>query len=431
MEAATESVSHALHDIPALDEALTRLFVSDTAAIADPVPLWTKLREEAPVYRFNDGYLFSRACTIKKLINDRRATHNTHGTGRRAHAARAALPAEGQVAFDEVSAFEAMYMSRNDAEPHDRLRRIAQRTFTPRRIGLIGDIIEQRTTEYLDVVAQKPIADFMGFAYRLPLKIIGDLLGIPDADLEQVHGWSNKLGRNRGGNEYQPLMEAHQALIEFRAYVEGLIVGLRNQPALVENVNLIGDLLDANQGEALSNAELTAMFVVLLFAGHETTTNLIGTGLLSLLQTGQWQRLREQPENVMRAVDELVRYVSPVQWLNRNITETIEIEGHRLEEGDHIYLMIAAANRDPELFDDPETLDIERANSQYHLGFGRGSHICLGSHMAKMEAAATFSALIRRFPDLRLAADHFEWRGHAKLRGLAALPIEFGRERHV
>jgi cytochrome P450 len=413
-----------------LDDKLRRLFLSDPAVMADPVPIWTELREAGPVYHHGKVILFTKSRGVKKLINDPRAVHNAAGKGKRAEAARAALPDDGKTAFDVVTAFEGMYMSRNDGETHDRLRRIAQRTFTPKRIGQIGEIIETTAQQYLtDLAAQGPVVDFMEFAYSLPLKIIGDLLAIPGEDLAKVHEWSSRLGRNRGGTDYQPLMDAHRALGEFRAYVTGIIKMLRDRPRSDDEIDLIGDLLDANQQESLDDAELVAMFVVLLFAGHETTTNLIGTGLLSLLRTGEWGRLVGRPDQVSRAVEELVRYVSPVQWLSRNIAEPMEVEGQALSPGDTVLLMIASANRDPELFPDrPEALDIER-DARGHLGFGRGSHICLGSHLAKMEAISAFTALVNRFPDLKLAAADVTWSGNASLRGLAALPIALGEER--
>ncbi|MCR5879586.1 cytochrome P450 [Phenylobacterium sp. J367] len=176
--------------------------------------------------------------------------------------------------------------------------------------------------------------------------------------------------------------------------------------------------------------ELCAMFVVLLFAGHETTTNLIGTGLLSLLQhRDQWDLLCAEPDLMRPAVEELVRYVSPVQYLGRHMVAPVEIEGIRLEAGDSVLLMIAAANRDPEVFDDPDRLNIRREGGQFHLGFGMGAHVCLGSHLARMEAVSAFRALSARYPDLSLARVDLAWRGNAKLRSLAALPVHLGAAR--
>ncbi|MDB5424963.1 MAG: cytochrome [Phenylobacterium sp.] len=412
-----------------LDTELARVFASDPEAIADPFPLWNRLRNEAPVHYFADSYLVSGNLEIRKVISAPAATHDLYHDGKRAKAIRARLTEEQRAALDEVSAFEKLYMSRNGGEVHDRLRRIAQRTFTARRIAQIEQIIQVAAGQYLDDLATGPVVDFMTFAYRLPLRIIGDMMGVPERDLEKVHGWSGKLGRNRGGTDAPALMEAHAALREFRAYIEAMIADLRARPRTDDDVSLVGDLLDANQGETLSDPELAAMFVVLLFAGHETTTNLIGSGLQVLLQTGQWRRLVANPEIIPQAVEELVRFVTPVQWVGRSVSAPMEIGGHRLERGDTIQLMLAAANRDPEVFRQPDVLDVDRATGQFHLGFGMGSHICLGSHLARMEAIAAFSHLVRRFPDLKLASDDFTWTGHAKLRSLVSLPIELGPER--
>jgi cytochrome P450 len=414
-----------------LDDLLSRLMISsDPEVMADPSPLWKRLGEKGPVYYHGSSYLINTHRAIRKVILNKDVGINTFAVGTRAEATRAALPPEGKVAFDEVSAFEAMYMSRNTGEPHDRLRRIAQRTFTQQRIRLIQQVIKTTTARYLTQLAQQgPVVDFMQFAYRLPLKIIGDLLAIPEQDLDKVHAWSGKLGRNRGGTEFEPLMEAHQAMKEFRAYVEGIMAGLRERPRSTDDIDLLGDLMDANRGESLSDAELVAMFVVLLFAGHETTTNLIGTGLLALLQSGQWTVLRDRLELLPRAIEELLRFVSPVQWFGRNIVTPIEVEGHRLEAGAVAILMFACANRDPEVFASPDILDVSRENSASHLAFGMGSHVCLGAHLARMEAIEAFSLLARRFPDVRLATDRFVWQGNAMLRSLAALPVELGAER--
>lgn len=416
--------------IPELDQQLERLWVSDPDAMANPFPVWTRLVNEAPVYEFANSYLFSRNTTIRKLINDPRGLHNGLGFGKRAERARAALPDHAKVAFDEVSAFEAMYLSRRDGEDHDKLRAIVQRTFTARRIAQIDAVIERVANEYLDdlVRSGEPVVDFMQYAYRMPLKVIGDMLGIPDEDLEKVHAWSGKLGRNRGGTDLDALLEAHEAMKAFRAYVMARIPEIKARPRSEDELSLVGDLLDANKGDALSDEELVAMFVVLLFAGHETTTNLIGSGLLALLQQDQYRRLRDVPELMPRAVEEVVRFVTPVQWLPRTMNETIEVEGVKVERGETLYMMLAGANRDREIYEEPGVLDIGR-EKQFHLAFGLGSHVCLGAHLARTEGRAAFGALTRRFPDLRLAADTFRWRGHAMLRSLEALPIELGPER--
>jgi cytochrome P450 len=409
-----------------LDEDLGRLLASEPAAMADPFPLWNRLRNEHPIHVLGDLCLFSGNQAVRKLIDDPRVGHNSSGKGKRAAAVRARLSADEKVAFDEVSAFEARYMSRTDGEAHDRLRRIAQRTFTPRRIAQIREIIQTSADKLLDELTRDPVPDLMKFAYRLPLIIIGDMLGIPEKDLGMVHEWSSKLGRNRGGTDAPALVEAHRAMTEFRSYIEKMLVELRARPRNADDVSLIGDLLDATQGEILSEVELTAMMVVLLFAGHETTTNLIGSGLLALLQNDQWDRLCAEPDSAPKAVEELLRFVSPVQWVGRFIYEALEIDGHQLSEGDTLFLVLAAANRDPAAFENPDVLDIGRAGARNHVAFGMGSHFCLGSPLARMEGVIAFTALAQRFPRLRLVPGALNWRGNAMLRSLSSLPIELG-----
>ncbi|MCR5879587.1 cytochrome P450 [Phenylobacterium sp. J367] len=214
-----------------LDRDLARLLGSDPDAMVDPYPLWARLRREAPVHAFSNAYLFSRNLSIRELINDPRAAHGAYAHGKRAAAIRAGHSPAGQKAFDEVAAFEALYLSRTDGEAHVRLRRIAQRTFTARRIGQIEALIQAATDAYVDGLAGQATADIMPFAYGLPLKIIGGMLGVPDEDLERVHAWSSKLGRNRGGAEEPALLEAHAALLEFRAYVEAMIGAPPRRPA--------------------------------------------------------------------------------------------------------------------------------------------------------------------------------------------------------
>jgi cytochrome P450 len=408
-----------------LDQELRRLLASEPAAMADPFPLWNRLRNEAPIHYFGETYLFSRSQSVKKLIADSRVGINVLLHGKRAEAARARLSAHEKIAFDEVSAFEATYMSRTDGAVHDRLRRIAQRTFTPVRIAQICEVIQLSADRLLDDAAREPVVDLMQFAYRLPLLIIGDMLGIPQRDLDMVHEWSSKLGRNRGGTEAPALMIAHQAMGEFRTYIEGMIADLRSRPRKVDDISLVGDLLDANQGEILSEVELTAMIVVLLFAGHETTTNLIGSGLLALLQNDQWNRFCSEPTLAPKAIEELLRFVSPVQWVGRFVNEPLEIDGQALVEGDTALLMLAAANRDPQAFADPDVLDIGRGAARNHLAFGMGGHFCLGSPLARMEGVIALMTLARRFPRMRLVAGGaMQWQGNAMLRSLASLPIE-------
>ena len=190
-----------------LDNDLARLLASEPHAMADPFPLWNRLRVEAPFHKHDIFYLASRGRTVRQIFTDQRMQMNPFGRGAAADAIRARLKDEARHAFDVVTAFEAMYMSRTDGEIHDRLRRIAQRTFTPRRIGLIRYKVEtHRATRWSPRCPRARTVDLMPFAYRLPLIIIGDMLGVPDEDLDMVHGWSSRLGaqprrhRSRGAD---------------------------------------------------------------------------------------------------------------------------------------------------------------------------------------------------------------------------------------
>jgi cytochrome P450 len=256
--------------------------------------------------------------------------------------------------------------------------------------------------------------------------IIADLLGVPPADREQIHRWSDTIGRNRGGTEPGPLMDAHAAMLEFHAYVEAMLVEHRGRPV----GGLVSSLVDAEQQESLTAKELAVMFQMLLFAGHETTTNLIGSGLLALLSNPcEWRALHAHPELVPNAVEELLRYVTPVQHSSRVALVDVEIAGTAIRAGTTVRLLTAAANRDPEVFVDPDRLDVRRENARDHLALGFGLHFCLGASLARLEGALALGRIAERFPELELATDDLHWTGSATLRRLESLPVSLGRSR--
>jgi cytochrome P450 len=410
-----------------LDTSVADILASRPEAMRDPFPVWARLREEQPVHVRPEIVLLSRYADVKALIrDDRRLSSNAFQIGSRAESVRAGLRGEQLEAFEDVAAFEALYLSRSDPPAHDRLRRIAHRAFTPRRIAELGTAVQRYTDELLPEAGDE-VADFMEFAYRLPMMVIADLLGVPQADRELIHGWSGKLGRNRGGTDVPALMEAHAALVQFRAYVRGLVAEHARTPG---RTDLVEALVGAEQEENLTTDELTATFVVLLFAGHETTTNLIGGGLQQLMRhRDQWEKLTADPSLVPAAVEELLRWVTPVQWLNRVALEDMQWHGVPIAAGTSVTGILAAANRDPDVFSDPETLDITRPDAKHHIGLGFGPHFCLGASLARLEGTVAIATLARRFPDVELAADPDEWRGNAMLRSLAGLPIRPGRAR--
>jgi cytochrome P450 len=412
-----------------LDGQLSRILASDPEAMAQPEPVWRALREMAPVHRIGPVVLVSGYRDARDVLrDDQRFSSRYFVTGSRAEAIKAALTGPELHAYEEIGAFESMYMSRSDDEQHERLRGSANRVFTPRRMAEMRSAVERYTDEMLAVMAAEGDTDVVSrLAYRLPLMVISDMLGVPPDQRDQIHLWSAQLGRNRGGDDPQALMVAFQAMRDFRHYVEDILVPLRSNR---QGSDLLSALLDAEESARLSGVELTAMFVVLLFAGHETTTNLISIGLLELLRhRDQWDRLCEDPSLASEATEELLRWVTPVQYQWRATRADVEIGGVEIESGATVAAVLAAANRDPDPFADPERLDITRRNAKQHLALGLGPHFCLGNALARIEGAVVFEALARRFPRLELLDHSPSWKGNAMMRGPSEVRVRLGPER--
>jgi cytochrome P450 len=409
-----------------LDDELALVFASDPAAMADPHPLWRRLREQHRVYRHEHTVLLTRYADIRELHRD-----SVHGSrrgffeGTRAEAIRSSLPPDAQDAFDRVAAFQGLQVSRTEGDDHERLRRIAHRAFTPRRIADMRAMIQRHCDTLLDPLRGSHECDLMPFAYRFPLAVIADILSVPDEEgRDEIRSWGNRIARHFGSSDPALVIDAHRAIEEFRAYVGGVIARHRADPDA--GSELVAALLGAEGEEQLSEDELAAMFVVLLFAGHETTTNLISIGLVELLrERDQWELLCREPDLVPGAVEELLRWVTPVQWEQRLVVEDVELGGALLERGQTVFTMLAGANRDPEVFEQADELDIRREDARKHLSFGHGPHFCLGASLARLEGEIAFTELTRRFPDIELAVDPGElvFQGAAMMRQLRALPV--------
>jgi cytochrome P450 len=289
------------------------------------------------------------------------------------------------------------------------------------------EMLTEFTEQLLDGLPADETIDFRErFAYRLPMMAISEMLGVHDDRQEAINLWSNRLARNRGGDQPDAVMAAHEAMSEFRNYVENVLVPARRAEP---STDLVSALMEAEGSERLTGEEMTANFVVLLFAGHETTTNLIALGLRELLlDRRQWQRLIDDPTMIPGAIEELLRWVSPVQWISRVAALDQEIAGVDVSRGDAVHLVLGAANRDPAVFADPETLDVGRADAGEHLALGFGPHFCLGNALARLEARIAMEALVRRFPDIDLAGEPESWTGAAMLRTITDLPVVMGAD---
>jgi cytochrome P450 len=310
----------------------------------------------------------------------------------------------------------------SDPPDHTRLRALVQKAFTPRMIDQLRPRIITIVGELLERIAEREgqfdlIADL---AYPLPVVVIAELLGVPPEDRSVFREWSSVLAASLDPLVSPELMArvypARQAL---HAYLRGIIAQRRREP----RSDLISALVGVEErGDVLSEPELVVMCTLLLIAGHETTVNLIGNGMLALLRhPEQLERLRRSPELIGTAVEELLRFDSPVQLTGRRVTAPAEIGGRMIPAGDFVLPLLGAANHDPAVFADPAKLDIGRAPNP-HVAFGRGIHFCLGAPLARVEGQLAIGALVRRFPKLTLAGEPAR-RNQITLRGLSSLPV--------
>lgn len=321
----------------------------------------------------------------------------------------------------------APYRTMLDLDPpdHTRLRALVSKAFTPRAVAALGPRVEEIVEELLNDLAHKKRFDLISeFAYPLPVIVIAEMLGIPARDRDRFNVWSNDIAL-----AVEPVLtdaeiaRVKRASDEIVAYFEEIIAQRRDRP----EEDMLSALLAAEEeGEKLTHDELIGTLMLLLVAGNETTRSLIGNGMLALLKNpAQLQRLRDKPELLDSAIDELLRYDSPVQFIIRVVMEETQFKGRRLRAGQKIMILVGAANRDPAVFTNPNLLNIER-NEKSHLSFGRGIHYCLGSPLALLEARVAFRGLLERFSSIRLLSDP-EYRNQIVLRGVEDLWVEVER----
>ena len=293
-------------------------------------------------------------------------------------------------------------MLRIDPPDHTRLRSLVSRAFTPRTVEGLRARIEHVIEEHLDAVADQGGMDVIAsLAYPLPVIIIAEMLGIPPEDHAKFKHWSDEVIRGMGVSTDEDNRASRRPQRELRAYFEGIAAARRREP----REDLLSAMIAAEEeGDRLTADELYETCELLLIAGHETTTNLIGNGLLALLRhPDQFDLLRREPERIEHATEELLRYDSPVQATTRIITEDMTFAGRKVKAGEQLALLIGAANRDPAQFPEPDRLDVTREDVK-HVGFGHGIHFCLGAPLARIEAPAAFRAMLERFPNMKLDA---------------------------
>lgn len=314
------------------------------------------------------------------------------------------------------------WMLFRDPPTHTRLRGLVSKAFTPRMIERLRPRIEGIAEQLIDDMVKFDQADIIGaFAFPLPVVVIAELLGVPADDRDRFRAWSNIMARVIDiGTSPETLDHGVRVTQEMGEYFRWLFAERRRHP----QEDLISAMLATQeQGDTLSEDEVLANCILLLFAGHETTINLVGNGLLALLRNPeQRQMLAQDPALGPSAVEELLRYDSPVQLTFRTAFEDLTIGEQRIQRGQSICTALGGANRDPALSSDPDRLDITRTHNR-HASFAVGIHFCLGAPLARLEGQIAMETLLRRLPGMELATDDLEWRGNIILRGLKELPV--------
>jgi len=316
------------------------------------------------------------------------------------------------------------WMLMKDPPDHTRLRTLVAKAFTPRVAEGMRPRIQAIVDGLLDKVHVAGQMDLIAdFAYPLPTMVICEMMGVPVEDQEQFKVWTRDLARSLDPIVTPEILEAaNQATVAFYDYYRGLIAKRRQN---LQNDLLSGLIAAEEQGDRLNEEELVATAILLLGAGHETTMNLIGNGTLALLcHPEQLTRLQTDPTLMQSAVEEFLRYDGSVQMTARTALVDVELGGKTIPKGQQAIILLGAANRDPEVFSDPDRLDITRKDNK-HIVFSYGIHHCLGAPLARVEAQVAFATLLRRMPNLRLATNDLEWRDTVTLRGLKTLPVAF------
>ncbi|KUN21477.1 cytochrome [Streptomyces antibioticus] len=393
---------------------------------SDPYPAYAWLREHAPVHWTKlpsgvEAWLVTRYADARQALADQRLSKNPEHHSEDAQGkSRTGIPGER-------SANLMTHLLNIDPPDHTRLRRLVSKAFTPRRVAQFEPRVQELTDDLIDRFASRGQADLIhDFAFPLPIYAICDLLGVPREDQDDFRDWAGMMIRHGGG----PRGGVARSVKKIRNYLADLIHRKRSDLG----DDLISDLIRASDhGEHLTENEAAAMCFVLLFAGFETTINLIGNGTYALLRhPAQRARLQQSLDHdetglLDTAVEELLRYDGPVELATwRYATEPLTIGGQSIAVGDPVLVVLAAADRDPERFADPDVLDLSRGDNQ-HLGYGHGIHYCLGAPLARLEGRTALATLLRRLPDLELAADptDLRWRGGLIMRGLRDLPVRF------
>jgi len=396
----------------------------DPAWVEDPYSVYAELRRSNPVHRNALGFwVFTRHADCLAILRDRRSSSDGRNVDETTFRELRAVDLPLQQGPEAMLAEMAPFLFR-DPPDHTRLRGLVQKAFTPRVVEGLRPRLEEICESLLDAALERGTVDLVAdYAYPLPVQIIVEMLGVPAEDHEQFRVWSHALARGLDPDFLLPPEAVQQrlgAILSFVQYFASLIEERRRKPGH----DLLTRLIQAEeQGDALSQGELLSTCILLLVAGHETTVNLISGGALALMERpDQLALVRDEPAVIRSAVEEMLRYVCPVQLTGRVALEDMEVGGATVAAGQFSMLLIGSANRDPDAFADPDIFDVTRTDNN-HLGFGFGIHHCLGAPLARLEASVALPALFRRAPHLERTTDTLSYKENIVLRGLESLPV--------
>ena len=394
----------------------------DPEVLANPYPLYQRLRTEAPVYW--DPYL--HAWVVTRYADVITVLHHFSANRTPTPEQFAAIGLAELAPVAQVMVKQMLFM---DAPDHTRLRGLASTAFTPARVETLRSHIREILDDLLEPLLVAGRMDVIAdLAAPLPAIVTAEMMGVPTADADQLKEWSADFAEVLGNFQHNPDRASRtlKCVEEMTSYFRDAIQSQRDQP----RDGLINALLTAEiDGDRLTEEEIIANCIVTMVGGQETTTNLIGNGMLTLLRhPNEFERLRDDLTMIPSAVEELLRYESPSQHTARICPEDTELGGQTIRKGQAVIAVMGAGNRDPERFPDPDRLDLGRTDNR-HLAFGWASHFCFGAPLARIEGQLVFEAIARRMSNLKLEPGPLVWRDNLGLRGLISLPVTFDEAR--
>jgi cytochrome P450 len=390
----------------------------DPDVLANPYPLFHRLRSEDPVHwdPFLHAWVVTRYADVLEVLHTFSADRTP---------TPAQLELMGLTQLSPIAELMVKQMLFMDAGQHARLRGLASRAFTPARIEVLRSHILEIVSRLLDSFEGRGSVDVIAeLGEPLPAIITAEMLGLPVGDRHQLKQWSANFAEMLGNFQHNPehAPTVLRTVQEMTAYFQNAVAEIRKHP----REGLIHSLLTAEiDGDRLSDEEVVANAIITMIGGQETTTNLIGNGILTLLRhPEQLGKLRANLDLIPSAVEEMLRFESPSQHTARLAPQDRELGGKRIQKRQAVIAVMAAANRDPERFPDPDCFDIERSDNR-HLAFGYAAHFCFGAPLARLEGQIVFDSLLRRFPKFHLEPQNLVWRTNLGLRGLTSLKIGF------